>query len=236
MSKENTKFIGQMLAITLVIGVIGAVLWNMAFSSFSLGIPGAPKSTHTREKINGNAEYQYNCIVDESGWMENARKDKVLLKKFFDRYGVQPYLVIKKMKNSDMSENERASYTEEWYSKNIKDENSFLLMYLYENDSDVGSFAYAAGENAENVMDDEAADILIGIIQEKLFLKDTPENVIMDAFFDVNYYIDYPVMTAWRYLKVTAIFIVTALATFATFALLFWRWLRKDLMKRKNIP
>lgn len=236
MSKENTKFIGQMLAITLVVGVIGAVLWNMAFSSFSLGIPRAPKSTHTREKINGNAEYQYNCIVDESGWMENARKDKVLLKKFFDRYGVQPYLVIKKMKNSDMPENERTSYTEEWYSKNIKDENSFLLMYLYENDSDVGNFAYAAGENAENVMDDEAADILIGMIQEKLFLKDTPENVIMDAFLDVHYYIDYPVMTAGRYLKVTAIFIVTALATFAAFALLFWRLFRKDLMKRKNIP
>lgn len=99
-------------------------------------------------------------------------------------------------------------------------------MYSYENDADVGCFTYAAGENAENVMDDEAADILIGMIQEKLFLKDTPENVIMDAFLDVHYYIDYPVMTVVRYLKVTAIFIVTALATFAAFALLFWRWLR----------
>ena len=225
MSKENIKFIGKMFAVILVIGVIGALLWTMTFSSFSLSASGVPKSTHTREKINGNTEYEYNCIVDESELMEDVRKDKVLLKEFFDRYGVQPYLVIKKMKNSDTPKNERKSYAEEWYSKNIKDENSFLLIYSYANDSDIGCFTYVAGENAENVMDDEAADILIGMIQEKLFLKDTPENVIIDAFLDVHYCIDYPAMTVGRYLKIMAV-IVTTLITFAAFTLLFLRWLR----------
>ena len=65
MSKENIKFIGKMFAVILVIGVIGALLWTMTFSSFSLSASGVPKSTHTREKINGNTEYEYNCIVDE---------------------------------------------------------------------------------------------------------------------------------------------------------------------------
>ena len=99
MKKENIEFWGRVLVYTLIFGIISSILWNMVFSSFSLDIAGAPKSTHSREKIIGNSEYEYNCITDESGWITDIRKDKVLLKKFFDKYGVQPYLVIKKIKN-----------------------------------------------------------------------------------------------------------------------------------------
>lgn len=233
MRKENIKLFGQIIAITLIIGIIGSAYWNMTFSSLSLNIPGTLKSTHAREKIIGNTEYKYDCIVDESGFIENVRKDKVLLKKFFDMYGIQPYLVIKKMKNSDVSEDEKKSYAEEWYSRNIKDENSFLLMYSYVNNSDVGYFTYAAGKNAENVMDDEAADILISMIQKKLFLKNTPENVIVNAFAEVHYYINYPAVTMERYLKAMAVVSLAVLLTFAVVGGTYF--LISTMTSKKNI-
>lgn len=94
--------------------------------------------------------FNADCVVDETSWFENPTKLGKDLEFFYTKYGIQPYVVFKNYDSSVTTNTQRQSYCKEWYSKNIKDNDTFLVMYFSEkNSNDVGYFAYWGGSNVD---------------------------------------------------------------------------------------
>jgi hypothetical protein len=121
----------------------------------------APVSTISREKLTASGSFDSNCIVDELDWFENTKSSGKALKTFYDKTGVQPYVVLLSYDSSLTSDDAKEEYANDYYYKNIDNEDSFLFVYFAEQDQDneVGYMCYVCGNNARTVMDSEAVDI-----------------------------------------------------------------------------
>lgn len=90
--------------------------------------------------------FNADCVIDETGWFENPTKLGKDLEFFYNKYGIQPYVIFKTYDSSVTTNTQRQSYCKEWYSKNIKDDDTFLVMYFSEkSNEEVGYFAYWGG-------------------------------------------------------------------------------------------
>lgn len=129
--------------------------------------------------------FNEDCVMDETGWFENPTKLGKDLEFFYNKYGIQPYVVFKTYDSSVTTDTQRQSYCKEWYSKNIKDSDTFLVMYFSEkSDDEVGYFAYWGGSNV-----DKSANIL-----EKFF-----EEGINKYWFNENLSLDDVMLNSFKY-------------------------------------
>ena len=161
--RHNTIFInhggGCNTAVSLIIFlvVLVAACGGLAPSS----IRSVPKSTQNRERLESGAGYDNNCIVDDIGWFDNVTKAEQALQYFYDKTGVQPYIVLNAYDSALATDSEKEEYAKKWYDKHIKNESTFLYMYFAEpdTDNDIGYMAYVNGKQVSSVMDSEAIEI-----------------------------------------------------------------------------
>lgn len=163
---RNTVFIGHGGGINTIISIIiFIVVLVTAFGGFpsskSSSTKNIPKSTQNRERLESGVGYDNNCIVDNIGWFDNVTKTEKSIKKFYDKTGVQPYIVLNAYDSTLLTDTAKEEYAKKWYDEHIKNESTFLYMYFAEPDADndVGYMAYVNGKQVSVVMDSEAIEI-----------------------------------------------------------------------------
>lgn len=148
--------------ISLIIFVVVLIAAFGGFpSSNSSSTKSVPKSTQNRERLESGVGYDNNCIVDNIGWFDNVTKTEKSIKKFYDKTGVQPYIVLNAYDSTLLTDTAKEEYAKKWYDEHIKNESTFLYMYFAEpdTDNDVGYMAYVNGKQVPSVMDSEAIEI-----------------------------------------------------------------------------
>lgn len=149
--------------ISLIIFVVVLITAFGGFpSSNSSSTKSVPKSTQNRERLeSGVVGYDNNCIIDNIGWFDNVTKTEKSIKQFYDKTGVQPYIVLNAYDSTLLTDTAKEEYAKKWYDEHIKNESTFLYMYFAEpdTDNDVGYMAYVNGKQVSSVMDSEAIEI-----------------------------------------------------------------------------
>ena len=148
--------------ISLIIFVVVLIAAFGGFpSSNSSSTKSVPKSTQNRERLESGVGYDNNCIVDNIGWFDNVTKTEKSIKKFYDKTGVQPYIVLNAYDSTLLTDTAKEEYAKKWYDEHIKNESTFLYMYFAEpdTDNDLGYMAYVNGKQVPSVMDSEAIEI-----------------------------------------------------------------------------
>lgn len=149
----------------IVVLIIFIVIFYSVFGGFlspdSSSTKSVPKSTQNRERLESGVGYDNNCIVDNIGWFDNVTKTEKSIKKFYDKTGVQPYIVLNAYDSTLLTDTAKEEYAKKWYDEHIKNESTFLYMYFAEpdTDNDVGYMAYVNGKQVPSVMDSEAIEI-----------------------------------------------------------------------------
>lgn len=148
--------ISLIIFVVILIAAFGGFL-----SSNSSSTKSVPKSTQNRERLESDVGYDNNCIVDNIGWFDNVTKTEKSIKKFYDKTGVQPYIVLNAYDSTLLTDTAKEEYAKKWYDEHIKNESTFLYMYFAEpdTDNDVGYMAYVNGKQVSSVMDSEAIEI-----------------------------------------------------------------------------
>lgn len=143
-----------------------------------------PASTQNREKIQTGVAFNNNCIVDEIGWIDNMSKTEKRLQNFYNKTGVQPYVVFHKYDESLKTESDKEAYANKYYEENIDNEGTFLFMYFAEQatDDDVGYMCYVNGKQVTSVMDSEAVDIFWAYIDEYWASDMSTDDMIVKTF------------------------------------------------------
>ncbi len=118
-------------------------------------------STSTRTPLDNPNAYNYDCVVDELGWVEDMDNLTSELEVFYLSTGIQPYVYLKSYESSLSSEDDMIDWAEEWYEANIEDEYTFLFVYFAASEDDDGSgyMVYVPGWDILDLMDDDAVDI-----------------------------------------------------------------------------
>lgn len=137
-----------LLAIVLMIGV----------SLFGV-YRSLPKNTTNREPIVSGYSFSSDCIEDEIDWIASKKTMLVGMKKFYDKTGVQPYVILYPFDANIATDEEREQNTYEIYDRKFG-EREDIFLYVYYDDYNIdGLSTYVVGNNARSVMDDEAMDI-----------------------------------------------------------------------------
>lgn len=155
--------------ISLIIFVVVLIAAFGGFpSSNSSSTKSVPKSTQNRERLESGVGYDNNCIVDNIGWFDNVTKTEKSIKKFYDKTGVQPYIVLNAYDSTLLTDTAKEEYAKKWYDEHIKNESTFLYMYFAEpdTDNDVGYMAYVNGKQVPSVMDSEAIEIFLAYVDK----------------------------------------------------------------------
>jgi len=139
------------------------VIALLVFSTFLAGGGGKaiPSSTILREKLDTNVAFVNNCIDDQLNWFDNETKTETRLKSFYDKTGIQPYILLKTYDPSLTTDNDKEKWALNYYDNTFSNENVFLYVYFAEEDQDVevGYMCYVNGKDAATIMDAEAVDI-----------------------------------------------------------------------------
>lgn len=143
-----------------------------------------PASTRNREKLDSGLPYDSNCIVDELNWFDSVSRSGRQLKTFYDKTGVQPFIVLLKYHPELVTEPQMEAYAQEYYEENIDNEATFLYMYFAEEDQDneVGYMCYVNGKQVDSVMDAEAVNILWGYLDRDWYSTMSTDELFENAF------------------------------------------------------
>lgn len=153
-------------AVSVIASVIVLVVILFFVSVFFSAISSAgrsdgsalPASTRNREKLNAGLSFDSGCIVDEIGWFDSVSAAGRQLRTFYDKTGVQPYIVLLQYHPELATDSQKESYAQDYYEENIDNEATFLYMYFAEEDVDneVGYMCYVNGKQVDSVMDAES--------------------------------------------------------------------------------
>ena len=171
---RRSSLLGSMLAFIIVIIIVFV----------ALGTSNVPKSTVNREKVQTGVAFNNNCVVDEIGWIDNISKTKKRLQNFYNKTGIQPYIVLHAYDPSLNSDSAKEAYANDYYENNIDNEGTFLFMYFAEQDTDndIGYMCYVNGKQITTVMDSEAIDIFWSYMDSNWVSDKTTDDVIVDTF------------------------------------------------------
>ena len=162
-----------LLVITVIMGI--TYFWN--------------SNQNTRNKLDVLTAYDSNCIIDNDYWFDNVSKTEKELKDFYNKTGVQPYIVINNYDPELTTDSEKTKYAEQWYDENIDNECSFLYMYFPEsNPDDVGYMSYVVGKQAESVLDSDVIDTFFEYLDNDWFTDKSTDDMFYDTFKDTAWY------------------------------------------------
>lgn len=172
--------------ISLIIFVVVLIAAFGGFpSSNSSSTKSVPKSTQNRERLeSGVVGYDNNCIIDNIGWFDNVTKTEKSIKQFYDKTGVQPYIVLNAYDSTLLTDTAKEEYAKKWYDEHIKNESTFLYMYFAEpdTDNDVGYMAYVNGKQVSSVMDSEAIEIFWAYVDKYWYSDMSTDDMFITIF------------------------------------------------------
>lgn len=172
----------------IVLVLIGLILVFLIFISFMGCSPKSSQdhvgiSTVNREKIDNPNAYNYNDIVDEVGWFDNTSQAAKELKSFYDKTGIQPYIVLKAYDPSLKTDAQKAEYARNYYEEYIPDEDTLLYMYFAEpNENAVGYQELVNGKEIGSVMDPEAVSIFWNYLDQEWTTDKSTDELFADTF------------------------------------------------------
>ena len=144
------------------------------------------KSTIERTKLETGNAYINDCIIDEIGWFENISSTETKLKYFWEKTGVQPYVILHEYDAELTTDSEKQTWAEEYYEGHFDTENIFLYVYFAEKDTDndVGYMVYVNGKQTSSVMDSQAVEIFWNYLDKYWYGNGTTDQVFIDTFED----------------------------------------------------
>lgn len=179
------------IVLTMVLGLM-SVFFSAISSGFSKSIDSSRSSqsssasanTRNREKLNSGVSFDNNCIIDELDWFDSVSKTGTRLKTFYDKTGVQPYIVLLQYHPELTTDSQKEEYAQDYYENNIDNESTFLYMYFAEKDqdNDVGYMCYVNGIQVDSVMDAEAVDIFWEYLDRNWYSDMSTDELFEKAF------------------------------------------------------
>ncbi len=199
------------LVIFWMVIMFGGVSFINTITGTARGMNSSEKNTIVREKLDTGNAYINDCIIDELGWFDNTSKTAAELKSFWEKTGVQPYIILKAYDSSLTGDSEKEEWTTNYYDENFTAENIFLYVYFAEEntDNDVGYMCYANGMQTSSVMDSEAVEIFWNYIDRYWYADMSTDDVFVNAFSDTANTIMHVSTNGWDVLK--WVFIVIAI-------------------------
>lgn len=183
-SSSGSGLLTSIVALIIILSVAFSLLSAfISLNSYS-GSSSVPASTRNREKLDSGLAFDSNCIVDELSWFDSVSRAGTRLKSFYDKTGVQPYIVLLKYHPELTTDSQKEDYALEYYENNIDNEATFLYMYFAEEDqdNDVGYMCYVNGKQVDSVMDSEAVEIFWGYIDRSWYSDASTDTLFADAF------------------------------------------------------
>lgn len=155
----------------LVTLIFMIVILSIIFSFSGVSCAGGKSSTVKRDKLeSGYVEALYPCYDDGIGWIGSGNKLTKGMDYFYDKTGVQPYLVLVPYGTVELEAAAEEEYLNNYYDSTFTDEGHFLVAYFAcQGDSPSvmdGDFRYITGNSTRTVMDDEALEIFLSYLKK----------------------------------------------------------------------
>lgn len=142
--------------------VMVIVIIALLFSAVRL--KSAADNSITREKLGGEACISTEKVLDDRlGWLTDVGTVKSGIQYFYDKTGVQPYLLLCDSLDGiggEITDEEAENYLQTLYNKLYKDEGHMIFVFMEYDDSEYITFVYT-GRSADSVIDASARGILL---------------------------------------------------------------------------
>lgn len=148
--------------------------------------PNIQQSTIERSKLDSSLYTRVDTwYQDDINWIHDEKTLLKGLKTFYDKTGVQPYLWITDNINGKAKPNTSDFETalKSKYSELFKDEGHVIVCFM-ESSPSVYATYYWAGSAAKRVIDDEAGEILLDVIDSKYTSDLSDEEMFSKSFSD----------------------------------------------------
>ena len=177
----ESSFATTLFAWAIVLLIVIATLKSMGVFDPIL----TNKSTIERTRVESGLSYETEVVIkDETYWIEDKDKVGRQLREFWDKTGVQPYIIMLEYDSSLKTDSDKEAYTESLYDEYIDREDALLFVYYGEKDleGDVGLMCYTLGKQAASVFDGEAIDIWFNNIDYYWYGDGTMTDVYIKAY------------------------------------------------------
>ncbi len=196
--RHNTVYVnsgGRYRGGTRISGLITSVIVLIVFTAIMYGVVslmfsgssdgGSAKSTINRTALTDSAPFVNDCIVDELGWFDREENTERRLQSFYNKTGVQPYIVLHAYDPALTSDAKKEQWAKDYYEANIPNESTFLYVYFAEQDTDgeIGYMYYVNGTMVSSVMDSEAVEIFWNYI-DRYWTSDMSTDELFLTVFD----------------------------------------------------
>ena len=219
-TKRKYKALKIIIPIFIILAIIGFI--TSAFEEYDE----ITKSTVHRQALAEGLVNKTGYLSDETGWLSDKSDTLDGLREFYKKTGVQPYLYVTDSINEYEvpTAEELDVFTSALYDELFTDEAHMLFVFCYHDQS--YSACCLRGTQAETVIDDQAANILLDYV-DHYYYKDTLDSSFRYVFTKAAGRI----MTVTKPPFATAIIvIVVALAL----GLLYWWWQHNKKKKAKE--
>lgn len=175
-----------LFAIIFAIGLVGSIISDSLDNEEETSVD-VNTTSIVREALPAGSVNETEYYTDEIGWISDKEALEKGMKNFYEKTGVQPYIYITDEDaygQSVTDPDELADYAEGLYQKLFTDEGHFLLVFFSNYDVDYVDY-YICGYDAEEVMDSEAADMLLDYLDDNFYEIDngmTHEAYFSNAF------------------------------------------------------
>ena len=147
------------IALVVIFMISGALM--AAIGPIGTGIGKVQDSTIVREKLDRRDVIETAYIEDQANWITSTYDATKGMKKFFERTGVQPFLIISESieGNRNPSLDQLDQYLAKRYEELFSDEQHILVLFF---DNGTNWYTrYNCGSKARLLMDEEACEILL---------------------------------------------------------------------------
>ena len=173
---------GGGLAGLIVFLVVVIILFSVLRSSSNNS--SIPVSTRNRDKLTMTSVFEYDCIIDELGWVNNYSIAKAGMSIFYRNTGVQPFMYFVKYMPSVTTNAEREQWAQRWYDREINNEYTMAVFYFAESDPDeVGLTTIVQGKAVDSVMDSEAREIFYGNLDKFWYDSNLSMELVISSTF-----------------------------------------------------
>lgn len=205
------------IAIMIAISAFSGMMSNNSSNDITI-------STIERVPLPKGSVNETEYFDDRLGWINNETKLEKGLEYFYDETGVQPYLYLTDNINGNFypSDIELEQFANDLYDELFTDE-AHLLFVFYEHEGMYMDW-YITGTQAKQVIDREAADILLDYVDRYYYDSDlTDEEFFSQSFSDAADRI----MTITRSPWIT-VFIVIGIAVLVLILFIWWNKAKKQ--------
>lgn len=182
-----SELMSTIVILVVLVFILFAYTLSGGFGRRSGGSSGSiPSSSYNREKLDSGNGYINDCIEDQLGWFDNESKAESRLKTFYEKTGVQPYIILLEYDASLTTDGAKEQRAQELYDEYIDNESTFLYVYFgeqFEDEySEPGYMCVINGRQTGSVMDSEAIEIFWAYIDEYWYSDLSTDDMFVKSF------------------------------------------------------